>query len=769
MLAVVLSGIVVSILLLFSKNFFHHKKTLLLTLLPLSLFLYFIQLIYSGSPIPYKESYPWIHAFQIHLDFYLDGLSLIFALLITGIGTLVFFYSSSYMHHDESRFFGFLSLFMAAMLGMVLSDNLIVFFIFWELTSISSFFLIGFDRENDESRRSAVIALATTGGGGLFLLVGLILLGSVAGTLSFSELTTNKNLIQNHPYYGSILFFILMGAFTKSAQFPFQYWLPGAMKAPTPVSTYLHSATMVKAGVYLIARLTPVLGDEYYWNTTLTIFGGITMLIGAIRSVFHTDLKSILAYTTVSALGTLVFLLGLGTQDSFLAASVFILVHALYKAGFFLTAGILDHNAGTRDITKLKGLGPVMAPVFVGGALLALSNAGIPPMFGFLAKDLIYEATLHNPISWLILVPFIVNVFLSISGYLVGIRPFIGKPILNLQEVHKPSPILWIPPILLSILGIVYGIYPNTLEKILIIPALDSLGTSYPNLHLALFHGISPVLYWSGATIILGILGYLIFRPSDRLSKNFHHLDSYSPSRILFLAAQGFEKFSYKYTRILMNDHLRYYVITILSFLVGLLVYFEFSLGSGYQNLVIDLDKLHEITYYEIGIISLMIVAILITVFATTRLAAITALGIVGFTVCIIFVFYSAPDLALTQFSIDTLTVVLFVLILYKLPTYKVYSNYLTRLRDALLSILIGLILTIIIIQVLQQQPNKDIMKYYLDNAYTLAKGKNVVNVILVDFRGMDTMIEIIVLSMSAVGVYSLLKFNRSENEEGSL
>jgi len=771
MIAVVFSGILVSLLLLFTGNFFSHRKSLFISLLPIGSFAYILSLLVEGVPFPYKIGYSWIPSFGMNPDFSLDGLSLTYVLLITGIGSLVFLYSSSYIHEDEPRFYGFMSLFMAAMLGMVLADNMIVFFVFWELTSISSFFLIGFDRQNPEARKSAVTALAITGGGGLFLLLGILFLGSITGSFSFSSLANYRQEILTHPYHGWILFFILMGAFTKSAQFPFQFWLPGAMKAPTPVSTYLHSATMVKAGVYLLARLTPVLGDEFYWNALLTGFGGITMLIGAIRSIFHTDLKSILAYTTVSALGTLVFLLGVGSQESILAAMVFILVHALYKAGFFLIAGILDHTAGTRDITRLRGLGRVLLPVSAAGFLLSLSNAGFPPLFGFLGKDLIYEASIQETFQGLplILIPFITNVFLAVSGFLVGVRPFLGKTAIDLNLVKKPDPFLWFPPVLLSILGVVFGIFPHFLEKIPVSLATLALGVSIPDLHLALWHGVSPVLYWSIATILSGILIYNRFQPSDRVSKVFQTWDGYSVSRLLFLLSTGFENFAYRYTRLLMNDHLRYYVITILTSLSALLIYFEFTVGTGYRDLMFDFASLSEVTYYEFGIVALMLISIVITVVSRTRLAAITALGIVGFTVCLIFVFYSAPDLAMTQFSIDTLTVVLFVLILYKLPTFKIYSNMATRLRDGILSLLIGGLITIIILQVLQIHPEKSITSYYLENSYQLAKGKNVVNVILVDFRGMDTMIEIIVLSMSAVGVYSLLKFQRSEKEESSL
>src|SRR5690606_30185113 len=304
-------------------------------------------------------------AMGIDLSFRLDGLSLMFVLLITGIGTLVFLYAAPYLkgHRYLDRFYAYLCMFMAAMLGLVLSDNVLLLFVFWELTSISSFFLIGFNNDNEASRKSSLLALGITGGGGFLLMCGLILMGNLSGTYSVHEMLNSSEFLKNHELYGLILILVFAGAFTKSAQFPFHFWLPGAMKAPTPVSAYLHSATMVKAGVYLLARLFPGRGGSDYWTWPLVLVGGVTMLYSAVRSVFRTDLKGILAYSTIAGLGILVFLIGIGTTASMLAASVFILVHAIYKAGLFLIAGVIDHETGTRDVTRLSGLRKVLLPL----------------------------------------------------------------------------------------------------------------------------------------------------------------------------------------------------------------------------------------------------------------------------------------------------------------------------------------------------------------------------------------------------------------------
>src|SRR5690606_27234847 len=399
MLLTVLSGLIFSCLIVPFGKILKTKWSIILPIVPFLLFAFFaaqIPLVSSGNSL--YQHIDWVSSLGINFDFKLDGLSLLFSLLITGIGTAIFVYALSYLkgHRYFDRFFGYLLLFMSAMLGVVLSDNILLLFIFWELTSISSFFLIGFNNDNADSRKSAITALTITGLGGFFLLAALILLGNISGTFIISELVQSKEVILNHPLYPLLILFIFIGAFTKSAQFPFHFWLPGAMKAPTPVSAYLHSATMVKAGIYLLARFTPILGDSELWHYSLMIVGGITMLYASIHSLFRIDLKSILAYSTIAALGILTFLIGVGTQEAMVAVAVFILAHALYKAVLFLVTGIIDHETGTRDITVLRGLGRVLLPVTIASIIAAASSAGLPFVtFGFIGKDLIYEATLH--------------------------------------------------------------------------------------------------------------------------------------------------------------------------------------------------------------------------------------------------------------------------------------------------------------------------------------------------------------------------------------
>ena len=759
MLTAILTGFLLSIFLVFAGRFFKGKLSILASIVPLGLFIYFFQFIpaiSSGEVI--MRSYEWIPSFDVNLGFKLDGLSLLFSLMITGIGFLVFAYTSSYLkgHEYLDRFYGYLASFMGAMLGLVLSDNMITLFVFWELTSISSFFLIGFNNTNPASRKSALTALGITGIGGLFLLAGALLLNNITGTYSISEMLTMSEAIRANEFYFLAVLFIFGAAFTKSAQFPFHFWLPGAMKAPTPVSTYLHSATMVKAGVYLLMRFTPVLGGENIWNTTLIAVGGFTMLYSAIHTIFRTDLKGILAYSTISALGILVFLTGLGTQEAFLAAAVFIIVHALYKATLFLVTGIIDHQTHTRDVTRLAGLNKIMLPVGIAGILAAISSAGIPPTIGFVGKELTYEATLHSETLVIILMIAIVltKIFLLYAGFVAGIKPFTGKLPEEHANTKKPGAILWLPPALLALLSVVFGVAPFIIESSIIKPVVEAMGGDASEIHLALWHGFNIVFILSLITIGVGTALYFILKPSKKMEHGIARFDSLAPESILEQFNKIFVAISNFWTQFFQNGYLRNYISIIILFLVVLVGY----IMVGNTNYAIDYNSLSKITVYEITTTLILIAGIFYTVFTDSRLAAVAAMGVVGLSICLIFVFYSAPDLAMTQFSIDTLTVILFVLVLYKLPKYLKLSDYKTRLRDGILSSIFGLIITLLALEVLSEPVSKEVGEFYAANSYVEAHGKNVVNVILVDFRGADTLIEISVLSIAAVGVFGLMK-----------
>lgn len=765
MLLAVLAGFLVSILFVPFGKYLKNKYSTLVVLLPVSLFIYFSTYVSGiGAGQTFSSHYAWVPSAGINLDFHLDGLSLLFCLLITGIGSLVFLYAVAYMkgHPYLDRFFAYLSMFMAAMLGVVLSDNILLLFIFWELTSISSFFLIGFNNDNADSRKSSLTALVITGGGGFLLMAGLVLAGYISGTNSIQEMIQSGAALKEHALYGLILLFIFSGAFTKSAQFPFHFWLPGAMKAPTPVSAYLHSATMVKAGVYLLARLVPVLGGTEIWTYTLVIVGGITMLYGAFYSIFRTDLKEILAYSTISALGVLVFLIGVGTENALIALPVFILAHALYKAALFLTAGVIDHETGTRDITRLSGLRKVLLPLAVAGVLAAFSSAGVPFTFGFIGKDLIYEATLHaGQLPYILTaVALITNIFLVAAGFLAGVKPFTGNLPECYTSVHLPHWFMWVPPVLLGLLGVVFGCFPALPGSGLLNAATQSMVGANIAATLKIWHGFNLVLLLSAITIAGGVLLYVIKKPASR--KGSGSLGMLLPELAFNRLTKAVAQLSGWYTNTLHNGLLRAYLLRIIVFSVLLLAYRVIRGGP----IEISLARISTISIYEVVVAGILVAALYMTVSSSSRLTAVVGTSVIGYCICLMFVFYSAPDLAMTQFTIDTLTLVLFVFVLFRLPPFLNFANNRVRIRDGIVAASFGILIAIIALQALHQPINTEVSKYYADNAYVLAKGKNVVNVILVDFRGFDTMFEIVVLSVAALGVFSLINLRLKSSEK---
>ncbi|WP_437922266.1 putative monovalent cation/H+ antiporter subunit A [Sphingobacterium sp. LRF_L2] len=768
MLFTVFTGLITSSLLVPFGKLIKTKWSIILPFIPVILFVFYlfkIPAIAAGTV--YIQHLDWVPTLGVNFDFRLDGLSLLFALLITGIGTAIFFYGRSYLkgHRYFDRFFAYLFLFMSAMLGVVLSNNVLTLFIFWELTSISSFFLIGFNNENEDSRKSAITALSITGLGGFFLLAGLILAGNIAGTFIISELFSKHDLITSHQLYPLIIGLIFIGAFSKSAQFPFHFWLPGAMKAPTPVSAYLHSATMVKAGIYLLARFTPVFGNTELWNNTLLLVGGFTMLYASIHALFRTDLKGILAYSTISALGILTFLLGLGTREAIIAASVFTLVHALYKATLFMVTGIIDHEAHTRDITKLMGLRKVLFPVFIAAVIAALSSAGVPLTFGFIGKDLIYEATLHLDKNWAIgltTLAVITNIGLVAAGFMAGLKPFSGKLPPEFKDIHLPYKALWIPPLLLAILSLLFGIFPTITGHYFSHQAANAIAQLDTKLHLGIWHGFNTVLLLSLLTLLSGFVLYLINKPSASKLKFIEQFNHLSPKHIFSKIVDGILQLSSWYTRTFHNGYLRSYNIKIILFAEILLAYKLWISGPIH----IDFDTLTPLSWYEFGIVAILLGALYLIVTTKSRLTSVVSTSVIGYCICLMFVFYSAPDLAMTQFSIDTLTTVLFVLVLYKLPGFINLTSRAVLIRDAIVSVGFGVILSLIALRVMYEPNSTEISNFYGENAYLLAKGKNVVNVILVDFRGIDTMFETVVLSIAALGVYSLIRLRLKSSEK---
>jgi multicomponent Na+:H+ antiporter subunit A len=759
----VLAGFILSLVLAVVGSKLSFKNSWVISLVPLSIFVYFASFLgqISAGEV-FSFTYTWVPSLGVDLGFRLDGLALLFLLLITGIGSLVFFYTTYYLkgHLKLGRFYAYLSAFMGAMIGLVLSDNIFSLFIFWELTSISSFFLIGFNNEEEASRKSALTALAITGFGGLALLAFAVYANYLTGSTSIHDMLMTSEAFDGGLTGMLLLLFILTAAFTKSAQFPFHFWLPGAMKAPTPVSTYLHSATMVKAGVYLLLRFTPHFEHNDWWGPILITFGGVTMLYAAFHTLFRTDMKGVLAYSTISALGILVFLIGLGNEKALTAALVFIIVHALYKAALFLITGIVDHQTGTRDLSKLSGLRNYMWPVAIAGFIAAVSSAGIPPLVGFVGKDLIYEGTQSSGLFTLTLVAVITNILLGFAGFAVGLKPFSGKENPEIKDVKKPSFILWLPPVLLSFLSLLFGLFPFIIGDSIVDASLMSIGVS-SGAHLKLWHGFNFILLLSFVTIIGVLCIYFLWRIKTEKERFIQRFEGFSPQSILSNISVLFEKLAYFWTKTAQNGHLRNYVLIIVLALIVALGYHVFDSPSTHMGNA----ELTPLSWSEVSIVSIMFVSILFTVFSKSRLAAIAGLGVVGYAMCFVFVFFSAPDLAMTQFTIDTLTVILFVLVLYRLPPYLNLSNTPLRIRDGLIALGFGGLITLITLEVMNEEPVRSATAFYAENAYVMAKGKNVVNVILVDFRGLDTMIEVIVLSIAAIGVFGLIKLRLKKNE----
>jgi multicomponent Na+:H+ antiporter subunit A len=731
----------------------------LLALVPFAWTVYFLSRISSiGAGNAVVEFHPWVPALGVNFSFYLDGLSLVMALLITGIGTLVIIYAGGYLagHPQLDRMYAYLLVFMASMLGVVLADNAVTLFVFWELTSVSSYLLIGFDHERAEARSAALQALLVTGLGGLPLLAGLLLLGMAGGNMEISALLAQGGgTVRAHPLYLPILLLILAGAFTKSAQFPFHFWLPNAMEAPTPVSAYLHAATMVKAGVYLLARLNPVLGGTEAWTLLVGVAGAVTMALGAYLAFRQTDLKRLLAYSTVSALGTLTLLLGLGTEAAAKAAVIYLLAHGFYKGAMFLMAGAVDHETGTRHVTELGGLRAAMPVTAAAAFLAALSMAGLPPAFGFIAKEGLLEAVhdMSPGTPFLVALTVISGMLGMAVAALAGLKPFIGPPRETPKHPHEAPLSLWLGPALLAGLGLFFGFVPGWLEASLLGPAASAVAGAPVEMHLALWHGFNPVLALSGVTVAGGAglyWGWGILRGFlDRLDA----VAALRPSRWYDWGLNGMLRLATAQTRVLQNGYLRHYLRVIVLAAVAAGGYTLFS-RVGWPGL----GPRTELRPYEALLGALILLAAVVAVRSRSRLAAIASLGVVGYGVALVYVLFGAPDLAMTQILVETLTVILFVFMFYHLPRFAELTSQRTRARDIFVSLSAGALVTLLVLAATSAPLSPRLTPYFASHSLESAHGRNIVNVILVDFRALDTLGEITVLAVAGVGVFALLK-----------
>ncbi len=709
------------------------------------------------------ERHPWVPALGIEAAFRLDGLSVLMALLVTGVGALVVLYAHGYAAESpgRGRLLALLLAFMGAMLGLVLADDLFVLFVFWELTTITSFLLVGFQSERLEARKAALQSLLVTGAGGLALLAGLLVLASAAGTSSISALLAQGPALRAHPAYPAIVALVAAGAFTKSAQVPFHFWLPGAMQAPTPVSAYLHSSTMVKAGVYLLARLSPALGGSDLWMALLVGFGAATLLTGGVMALGQSDLKRILAFSTVGVLGLLTLLLGLGTPIAARAFAVTLLAHAFYKGTLFLVAGNVDHATGTRDVDRLGGLGGVMPRSAAAAAVAAVSMAGAPPLFGFLAKETAYEAALEAPVGALWLGPAVVamGVCLVFAAARVALQVFGGTRRGTPRVAHEVPTGMWVGPVALAAMGLTAGLLAGPAERLLVAPAARAVLQEGVPTGLALWHGFTPILALSVFTLAAGALLFRLRAGVLWAAAALRPLARVGPAAAWEAGLAATLRFAAWQTRVLQSGSLRRSLLVTLATafaVVGAALLrgpFPGSAGPAF-----------DVRPQEAAAVLLAALGAGMAVRATTRMAAVAALGAVGFGVALLFLLFGAPDLALTQIVIEVLTVILLLLVLRRLPDPAPSRRH--RRSDALVAVGGGVLMAVLTLLAAELQLAEPVSHFFGDQSLPAGHGRNVVNVILVDFRALDTLGEATVLAAAGIGILALLRGSRSPRPE---
>jgi multicomponent K+:H+ antiporter subunit A len=714
--------------------------------------------VYAGTAA--QTSFQWLPTLGLSLSFFVDGLSLFFAALILTIGLLIILYARFYISRTDSmgRFFCYLLLFQGSMVGIVLSGNILLLVVFWELTSLSSFLLIGYWYHLPASRAGALMALVVTGGGGLALMGGMLLLGHIAGSFELHEILMRGEMIKASPLYLPTLLLILLGAFTKSAQFPFHFWLPHAMAAPTPVSAYLHSATMVKAGIFLLARLWPAMSGTQEWFLIVSLTGLVTMVIAAWIALFKDDLKALLAFSTVSHLGLLTMLLGLGTRLGVVTAVFHILIHAAFKAALFMSAGIVDHETGTRDIRKLGGLRQIM-PITSGLAIIsAMSMAGVPLLSGFLSKEMMLEEASHTVYAgqnWLFPLFATIGALLS-AAYSARLifHVFLGPERHSYpQHPHDPPFGMWLPVAILVIPTVAIGVMPATFAGAIVErTALAAAGGALPDYHLALWHGLTPALAMSGLALAGGLALLWAYPAVNRRRLGVPRPDAMTMFNAVMASLIQASRFVLG--RIDNGSLPRYLGVLVATIgvlgLVGFLGATPAPVAGGRSTLPATLPAIA-------GWLALLLACGLIVSRHHDRLAALIITSIVGLVVSLAFVQFSAPDLALTQISVEVVTTILLLLAINLLPRTtpdelplraKVSAGGLALAGGAGIAALTYAVMT---------RSFETISDYHIAQSKPGGGGTNVVNVILVDFRGYDTFGEIIVLAIAALTIFALL------------
>lgn len=710
------------------------------------------------------ETVSWIPAIGLDLGFRLDGLATLMVGLIGGIGVLVFVYAWRYFDARDGlgRFTSYLVVFAGAMFGLVTTDNLLALFIFWELTSITSYLLIGFDDESAAARSGALQALLVTGAGGLAMLGGIVLLAQAAGTYSLAGILAVPPVTSTA---GAGLMLILVGAFTKSAQFPFHFWLPGAMSAATPVSAFLHSATMVKAGIYLIARLAPVFAPLIgWWRPTLAAVGVVTMLVGGWRALAQIDLKLLLAQGTVSQLGFIVVLVGLGLPELTFAGMAMILAHAVFKAALFMIAGIVDHQAHTRDIRRLTGIGWRMPATAMAAMIAAASMAGLPPLLGFVSKEAALEALVHEPGWWIVTLGVVLGSVLTVA---YGLQFLWGAFATKPEDASSdpvgpgvPPPAFWFlaPPLLLVVVTVVAGVAPGLVDD-LVGAAATAVSFDASAYHLALWHGFGLPL---GLSLVAIVGGWALWkRPLPALRR----VTGRAPdaSQVYGATVAGINRLADRVTAVMQSGSLPVYLGIILSVAV---------IGPGVVMVrywTAPDDLVFAASSVQVVTAALVIAAAIGTIIAQRRLGAVLFLGGVGFGVAVLFIIQGAPDLALTQLLVETLALALFILVLRLLPSrFEMVQSRIRRFARVGIAVGVGVLAGGFSLWAASAPDGPSIADEYIARALPEGGGRNVTNVILTDFRALDTLGEITVLAVVAMGAMALIRARRPDDEVAS-
>ncbi len=780
LIAAILTPFLCAILLAFTGKNFGVKIGYYVLPIPVLVFGYFacqIPAVVMGNGT--SVFCAWLPQWGINFSLGLNGLSLLFALLISGVGVLVFWYSIGYLHSTERlvNFYCFLLIFMGAMLGVVTAQNLMMIYLFWELTSFSSFLLIGFWYEQERPRYGAQKALFLTVIGGFCMFAAFILLYQLTGTMEISGLLAQKQVIAASKLYPAITLLVLLGAFAKSAQAPFHIWLPDAMEAPTPISCYLHSATMVNAGIYLIALLSGVLGGTRLWFGVVFAVGICSLIWGAFRALKQTDLKAILANSTISQLGLIVALLGFGSEGAIVAALFHLFNHSAFKGSLFLVTGMVDHACGTRDIRRLRGLAKAMPVTAVFAACGCLAMAGLPPFNGFLSKELFFSGAIEavsgnlaflGPFAWLAPVLAVLgSIFTFVYCLVILCKVFFGGPIPEdlPQKPHEPGKLMLLPTGLLASLTLLVAFFPNVLAKYLLEPAVATVVGHPVGIHIAFWHGFNLPLAMTLVVIGCGLLLFWRLEGLRRVIFSLPKLLSANDFYDWLIPHNGLTHGAGLLTDFYMTKRLQDYV----ALSTGFFVLITAGVMLGKNALVLDLSDMAPVSVFEVVWALAIVAAAIAVVKSQRRIPAIFSLGIIGYSVSFFFVIFRAPDLALTQLLVETISLVLFFLAFRYLP--KLFADKpQTRRRKGVnlaIAVLTGVVVTLITLIGVSNRLSPSIADYYVANAKTLGGGNNIVNVILVDFRGLDTMGEISVIALASIGVFILISLAVTKPRSG--